>query len=166
MSPEEAGRLFEYHVWARERMLDAVAVLADDAYRRDLGTSFGSVHGTLVHLYGADEVWYERWAGGSPTGLPAAERFADLAALRAAWGKLDPLVRAFVRGLGTEGLARALTYRAFNGQLATVAYFQMLQHVINHGSYHRGQITTLLRQLGAPSAKGMDLIAFYREVPA
>lgn len=166
MTPEEAGRLFEYHVWARERMLDAVAGLASDAYRRDLGTSFGTVHGTLVHLYGADEVWYERWVGGAPTGLPPAERFANLEALRSAWGKLDPLVRGFVRGLGAEGLARALTYRAFNGQLATVAYSQMLQHVVNHGSYHRGQITTLLRQLGAPAPKGMDLIAFYREVPA
>jgi uncharacterized damage-inducible protein DinB len=39
----------------------------------------------------------------------------------------------------------------------------MLQHVVNHGSYHRGQVTTLLRQLGAPAPKSVDLIAFYRE---
>lgn len=166
MTPEEARRLIAYHGWARERMLDAIAGLDDAAYRRDLGTSFGSVHGTLVHLYGADEVWYERWTGGAPLGLPPVERFPDFAAVRAAWSRLDPRMRAFVGGLDADGLARSLTYRAFNGQQATVSYTQMLQHVVNHGSYHRGQVTTLLRQLGAPAAKGMDLIAFYREFPA
>jgi uncharacterized damage-inducible protein DinB len=38
----------------------------------------------------------------------------------------------------------------------------MVQHVVNHASYHRGQITTMLRQLGAPPAKPMDMIAYYR----
>ena len=72
-------------------------------------------------------------------------------------------MRAFVAALGSDGLARPLTYQAFNGQSATVTFWQMLQHVVNHGSYHRGQVTTLLRQLGAPPGKSMDLIAFYRE---
>lgn len=163
MTPEEAGLLVEYHVWARERALAAVAALAPEQFLRGLGNSFGSVRDTVAHLYGADEVWLERWTGGSPTGLPPAERFPDLAALRAAWAKLDPRLRGFVAGLDAEALARSLTYQAFNGQRATVPYWQMLQHVINHGSYHRGQVTTLLRQLGAAAPKSMDLIAFYRE---
>ena len=70
---------------------------------------------------------------------------------------------AFVDGLDAAGLGRTLTYRAFNGQSATLPYWQMLQHVVNHGSYHRGQVTTLLRQLGAAPPQGMDLVAFYRE---
>ncbi|HZN39598.1 MAG TPA: DinB family protein [Planctomycetota bacterium] len=163
MTPDQAGLLLDYHRWARERALDAVAVLSPEQFARALGNSFPSVRDTLAHLYGADEVWYSRWTGGSPRGLPPPERFPDLASLRTAWADLDPKMRAFVAGLGTGGLQRTLTYRAFNGQEGTLAYWQMLQHVVNHGSYHRGQVTTLLRQLGAMPPKSMDLSSFYRE---
>ncbi|MBL9078298.1 MAG: DinB family protein [Planctomycetes bacterium] len=163
MTPSEARQLLAYHVWARERALAAVAALTPEQYRRDMGSSFGSVHDTVAHLYGADEVWLSRWRGGTPRGLPPATQFVDLGALRAAWAKLDPDCHAFVHGLDQAGLARSLTYPAFNGQLATLTYEQMLQHVVNHGSYHRGQITTLLRQLGAAAPAGMDLVAFFRE---
>lgn len=163
MTPEEARLLLDYHVWARERVLAPVAALTAEQFTRDMGNSFGSVRDTLAHLYGADLVWFERWTGGSPRGLPPAAGFPDLATLRAAWAELDPKVRAFVGGLDGPGLARSLRYQAFNGQEATVGYWQMLQHVVNHGSYHRGQVTTLLRQLGVAAPQGMDLIAFYRE---
>jgi len=163
MTPDEARRLLDYHFWARERALAAVAALSPEQFLRDVVSSFASVRDTVAHLYGADEVWLQRWRGGTPGGLPPAQQFADLAALRAAWAKLDPDMRAFVHGLDAAGLARTLTYRAFNGQLATLSYEQMLQHVVNHGSYHRGQLTTMVRQLGAPPPKSMDLSAFYRE---
>ena len=163
MTPDEARLLLDYHVWARERALAAVAALPAEQFTRAMGNSFGSMRDTLAHLYGADEVWLERWLGGSPSSLPPPDRFADLASLRAAWAELDPKMRAFVDGLDASGLARSLTYRAFNGQQATLAYWQMLQHLVNHGSYHRGQVTTLLRQLGAKPGKSMDMIAFYRE---
>ncbi|MFY9345749.1 MAG: DinB family protein [Planctomycetota bacterium] len=163
MTPDEARLLVDYHLWARERALAAVAALTPEQFTRDLKNSFGSVRDTLAHLYGADAIWLERWRGGSPRGLPPAARFPDLASLRAAWAEFDPQLHAFVAGLGAEGLAKQLTYTAFNGQQATLPYWQMLQHVVNHGSYHRGQVTTLLRQLGAPAPQGMDLVAFYRE---
>lgn len=163
MTPSEARQLLDYHLWARERALAAVATLTPDQFLRDLGNSFGSVRDTIAHLYGADEVWLARWRGGTPRGLPPAAQFPDLPSLRAAWAKLDPDFRAFVHSLDAAGLARPLTYPAFNGQQATLTFEQMLQHVVNHGSYHRGQITTLLRQLGAEAPASMDLVAFYRE---
>lgn len=163
MTPDEARQLAEYHVWARERALVAAAALSPEAFLRDLGNSFGSVRDTLAHLYGADEVWLSRWRGGSPRSLPPPGRFVDLAALRTAWAQLDPDFFAFVMGLDAAGLARPLTYQAFNGQSATLTYAQMLQHVVNHGSYHRGQVTTLLRQLGAAAPQSMDFVAFLRE---
>ena len=56
-----------------------------------------------------------------------------------------------------------LRYRTFNGEEMESAFSQMLQHVVNHATYHRGQVTTMLRQLGAPAPKSQDLIRFYRE---
>ena len=54
-------------------------------------------------------------------------------------------------------------YRAFDGQETESVFCHMLQHVVNHATYHRGQVTTMLRQLGAPAPKPQDLIRFYRE---
>ncbi len=56
-----------------------------------------------------------------------------------------------------------IDYRLFSGIAAASPMWQMVQHVVNHASYHRGQVTTMLRQAGAQPAKSMDLITFYRE---
>jgi uncharacterized damage-inducible protein DinB len=159
----DVSLLVDYHYWARDRMLEAVDRLTAEQYTRDLGNSFRSVHDTLVHLYSAEWVWYTRWQGHSPTALLSAETFPDLAALRAAWGDMEGKVRAFVGGLGEDGLARVIEYKLINGTAGSAVFWQMLQHVVNHGSYHRGQVTTMLRQLGVAPPKSMDLIAFYRE---
>jgi uncharacterized damage-inducible protein DinB len=163
LTPEEAILLVEYHIWARERCLAAVGGLTPQQFMQSLGSSFDSVRDTLAHLCGADEVWLARWHGTSPASLPSPARFPDLASLRSAWVPIDVGLRAHVSGLDAEGLRRMVTYRAFNGQTATLPFWQLLQHVVNHGSYHRGQVTTLLRQLGTSPPAGMDLVAFHRE---
>jgi uncharacterized damage-inducible protein DinB len=72
-------------------------------------------------------------------------------------------MRTLVERLGEAGVARPIEYRTTDGKSQAQPFWQMLQHVVNHGSYHRGQVTTMLRQLGAAPPKAMDLIAFYRE---
>jgi uncharacterized damage-inducible protein DinB len=71
-------------------------------------------------------------------------------------------LRAFVDGLGDQGIERVFEYKLLSGQAGATPFWQMLQHVVNHASYHRGQVTTMLRQIGAAPAKPMDMIAFYR----
>ncbi len=65
--------------------------------------------------------------------------------------------------LGPDGIARPIEYQGWDGRWQAQPFWQMLQHLVNHGSYHRGQVTTMLRQLDVPPPKSMDLIAFYRE---
>ena len=101
--------------------------------------------------------------GTSPTALPDSSQFTDVATIRARWSDLEQQVRGFLTALGEEGLSRPFDYRSLGGLPARTVFWQMVQHIVNHGSYHRGQATTMLRQLGAPPAKGMDLILFYRE---
>jgi uncharacterized damage-inducible protein DinB len=71
-------------------------------------------------------------------------------------------MRTFLESLGEPGIHKVFEYTLLNGQTGATVFWQMLQHVVNHASYHRGQVTTLLRQLGAAPPKSMDLIAFYR----
>jgi uncharacterized damage-inducible protein DinB len=155
--------LLDYHYWARDRMLDAVAVLTPEQYTRDLGNSFKSVRDTVTHIYFAEWIWHLRWNGQAPTSPLQPDMFPDLATLRREWQEHEAKMRAFLERTGEEGLARVIEYRLLNGQPGASILWQMLQHVVNHATYHRGQVTTMLRQLGAAPPKSTDLIAFYRE---
>jgi len=162
MDADDLRLLLDYHYWARDRVLEAAAALTPEQFARDLGSSFRSVRDTLGHLVGAEQVWLSRWTGNALRAMPPPDQFADFAAVRAAWAALETRVRAFAAALGTD-FGRVFTYQSFAGHAMNSPFWQMLQHLVNHGSYHRGQVTTLLRQLGAPAGRSMDLIAFYRE---
>jgi uncharacterized damage-inducible protein DinB len=162
MNLQDLKTLLDYHYWARDRLLDALEALTPEQYNRDLGNSFKSIRDTITHIFAAEWAWYGRWQGESPTSLLPADRFPDLAALRRQWGEHEALMRAFVNGLNEAGTSRVIEYKLLSGQPGASPIWQMLQHVVNHASYHRGQITTMLRQIGVAPAKPMDMIAYYR----
>jgi uncharacterized damage-inducible protein DinB len=162
MNFQDLRTLLDYHYWARDRLLEALEPLSAEQAKRDMGSSFPSIRDTVTHLYAAEVAWYARWQGASSTALIAGDQFPDLAAVQRAWLDHEPKMRAFVEQLGEEGIARVFEFKLLSGAAGSSPFWQMLQHVVNHASYHRGQVTTMLRQLGAPPAKSMDMIAFYR----
>lgn len=163
MTPQDVRTLIDYNYWATHRVLDAVAALTAEQFTRDLGSSFRSVRDTLSHVHGAEWIWLSRLHGESPTsGLPH-DRFPDLAATRAAWAETEAGLRAWVDAVGQEELDRVIDYRFMNGQATASRVGHILQHVVNHGTYHRGQVTTMLRQLDAAPPASLDLIAYYRQ---
>jgi uncharacterized damage-inducible protein DinB len=155
--------LLDYHYWARDRMFDALARLSQRDYVADRGNSFRSIRDTVVHLYSAEWSWHSRWRGHSPSAHLLPEAFPDVAAVRSAWLELEPQVRALVGSLGPRDRERVFDYFALNGTPQQSVFWHMVQHLVNHATYHRGQITTMLRQAGAEPPKSMDLITFYRE---
>ena len=162
MTPADLRTLLDYHYWARDRVLDAAALLTPEQFTRDMGSSFRSVRDTCAHIYAAEWAWYSRWQGTSPTALLPLDQFPDVTSLRQHWTELETKMRMFLESLGEPGIHKVFEYTLINGQPGATVFWQMLQHVVNHASYHRGQVTTLLRQLGAAPPKSMDLIAFYR----
>lgn len=162
MSPDEICTLYDFNSWANHKMLDASETLTPEQFTRNLGSSFGSVRDTLAHIYAAEWLWLERWQDRHPTELPSAADYPTLASLREAWMPLERNLNKFVTALTADDLPRLLTSRTTAGKSFTNSFQEMLQHLANHGTYHRGQVTTLLRQLGA-HAPATDLIAFYRE---
>jgi uncharacterized damage-inducible protein DinB len=163
MSPDDLTTLVDYHYWARDRLLAAVDPLTAEQFTRDLGNSFASVRDTLSHLHAAEWVWLSRLNGASPTSLLSHDRFPDLAAVRAGWAETESGLRALAATFSQADCDRVIDYRLLNGQQASSRIAQIVQHLVNHGTYHRGQVTTMLRQLGQAAPKAQDLIAFYRE---
>ena len=119
---------------------------------------------TLSHLHNSEWVWLSRFQGSSPTGALPHERFPDLAAVCAAWAETEVAFARSWAASAQAGLERVVEYRMLNGQPGSGRTWHMVQHMVNHGTYHRGQVTTMLRQLGAAPPKSLDLITFYREL--
>ena len=153
--------LLDYHYWARDVILDAVTELPRDKFLQPTESSFKSVRDTVAHIYAADLVWYKRWMGTSTSLIPY-DQFPDATSIRTAWKDLEAEVRQFVGNLGEAGVNRTFDYKLLSGAPDTAPFWEMLVHVVNHATYHRGQVTTLLRQLGAPPPKPTDMIAFFR----
>jgi uncharacterized damage-inducible protein DinB len=162
MSPEEMRTLFDYNTWANHRSLEAASALTEEQFTRPLGSSFSSVRDTLAHICGGEWVWLERFHGRTPAAMPDITQFATFAALREHWLPQERDLLTFVRGLTQEDLEGVLEYKTMKFGIYRNPLFQALQHLANHGTYHRGQVTTLLRQLGAQPVP-TDLMHFYRE---
>jgi uncharacterized damage-inducible protein DinB len=165
MKPEQIVSLYEFNAWANHKTLQAAGTLSTEQFVRELGSSFSSVRDTLVHIYGVEWIWLERLLGRSPTGFPATKEFADVGKLKARWTDLETLQLQYARGITEADLDEVMEYQTLSFGPGRNPRWQMMQHVVNHGTYHRGQVTTLLRQLGAKPL-GTDLITFYRETNA
>ena len=151
-TPEEIARLFAYNRWANARMLGSVAGLPAEDYTRPVGGSFSTLLDTLAHLYGADWVWLERFGGRSPRELPAIRQASTPEALREKWQEVEEGWAALAEGLETGRLRETLSYQSFKGDDFTRPVGEILAHVVNHSTYHRGQVATLMRQLGKTPA--------------
>jgi uncharacterized damage-inducible protein DinB len=162
MKPAEMMSLYEYNAWADRRVLEAASALTKEQFTKQLGSSFSSVRDTLSHIYGGEWVWLERFQGRSPSAFPDDSEFADIVKLKASWAVLEPALLNFVRGLTQEDLDRVMEYKTFKFGVYRNPLWQSMQHLVNHGTYHRGQVTTMLRQLGAQPIL-TDLMHFYRE---
>jgi uncharacterized damage-inducible protein DinB len=162
MNAEDFRVLYDYNSWANRRTLDACSQLTDEQFTRDMGSSFRSVRDTLVHLMLVEWLWLERWHGRSPNSYAPTSEFPNAGSVRARWAEIDRDLLDYIASLTPEDVQRVVYHTTTAGVPQAAPLWQMLQHLANHGTYHRGQITTLLRQLGA-KATGTDLITFYRE---
>lgn len=159
MTKHDIVTLYAYNRWANGRTLDAVEKLDPAAFVKNLGNSFASIHATLVHIAGAEWAWLRRWHGDSPRKLPT-EEFPTVASLRERFQSLDREREAFLAGVSEERLQQPFDYKDLAGNAMRLPLAQSMQHVVNHGTYHRGQVTTMLRQLGATPIS-TDMSRFY-----
>ncbi len=162
MNVENFRHLYDYNSWANRRTLEACAALSDEQFTHDLGSSFRSVRDTLVHIVLVEWIWLERWHGRAPNAYPPSTDFPNLESVRRRSAEVERDLLDYIASLSAEDLNRIVHHKTMAGTPQAAPLWQMLQHLVNHGTYHRGQVATLLRQSGAKPIS-TDLIAFYRE---
>src|SRR5271156_6308980 len=161
MNVEDFRRLYEYNSWANHRTLDACAPLSEEQFTRDLRASFRSLRDTMVHISWAEWLWLERGQGRSPDKFSSTD-FPNLESVRRRWTEIERNLIEYIGALKPEDLERIISHKTTAGVPQAAPLWQMLQHLVNHGTYHRGQVAAMLRQLDA-KAVSTDLILFYRE---
>ena len=162
MNKRDVEYLYEYSRWANAQVLDAVSKLTPEQFTRDLHSSHRSVRDTLAHILAAEWIWLERWRGVSPSALLAPTEFPTVESLATKWANVEGDYAEFIDGITDESLATVITYKNTKGEEWAYPLGQMMQHVMNHSSYHRGQVATMLRQLGA-EVNPVDLLVFMDE---
>ena len=158
----ELRELFDYNRWATSRLLDCCHPLTHEEFVRPMGGSFASLRDTLVHAMGAEWIWLQRWNGASPPGFPVGWDVETVAAVEARWQALWTEQAEFLAGLHDADTAALVRYHNVAGTTFEAPLWQLMRHVVNHATYHRGQVTLLLRQLGH-EAIGTDLVLYHRE---
>jgi uncharacterized damage-inducible protein DinB len=161
MKIQEIKKLFAFNNWATNRILEALSEVPEADYGKSLKASYGSLRGTLTHLVAAEKIWLSRLTGKPETSLMTEEDAPTLQDLKSAWEEVAGRMAKFLVKLDDEALQKSLRYVTTRGETFTNTFEQILQHIVNHASYHRGQITVLLRQLGFQPVN-TDIIAFFR----
>jgi uncharacterized damage-inducible protein DinB len=162
MTIDEVRDLFAYDQWANGALIAAIRTISDEEFTRDLGNSFPSIRDTLSHIVAGAWVWLRRWHGESPRALPTWERLDQIESHLAA---VEAERLALLDTLSDDDLHRPLTYTNVKGEQWTYALGDMFRHIVNHSTYHRGQLVTMLRQVGA-RAPSTDFLVFRDQTPA
>ncbi|CAN5619241.1 damage-inducible protein DinB [soil metagenome] len=161
---DDIAELLAYNRWAHDRFLEVIETLDPEAVDRQLQSSFPSIRATLLHAVGAEWTWVARWEGGDGA-LPDDWDDLSIEGLREELGLVAARQDAFLATLADGDLAREVHYHDRSGSPHVSSISHMLLHVVNHATYHRGQLTTMLRQVGSrpPST---DFIRYTRRPAA
>ena len=163
MHLQDIHNLYEYNYWANHRLLEVVETVPHEQFIKDLGSSHGGIHGTLVHIMGAEEIWLKRWKGDSPSSFYSAADFPTFDVLSNHWEMVEMEMMGFCHMLKTEAdIQKIITYKDLKGNAYSQPLWQLMQHLANHSTYHRGQVVTMLRQVGVKPV-GTDLVTYFRQ---
>ena len=134
---------YNYTYWANQRYFAIAEGLDDGQLHRMLGHSWGDVHATLVHMMSSEWVWMQRWHGLSPKGHLDQAEYPTLPALKKRWGEVEAEMRGFIEGQTEESLLKPMAYTNFRGEKFRVPLWQMLAHIVNHETHHRGELASM-----------------------
>ena len=162
MTQQEMKLLFAYTAWALNRIFEAVAALPAEQLMKDMQSSHQSIHGTLVHIVASEKLWLERWNGNPSPAYMKAEEAPTLEKLREVWNAVGFGIAEFVAGMTDRKLQEVFEMKTSDGQPHKHLYWQTMLHLVDHCTFHRGQVIAMMRQQGVkPPPTGM--IGFFRE---
>ena len=150
-----------YNNWATKLLVERINKLSDEEITREIASSFPSLYKTIQHMWLAEEAWWQRLKLVEHLDLQSERFTGTFSELTVNLAKQSQQWSEWVNAATDNQLSHVFAYIRNKEQFKMPVY-QMLQHVFNHASYHRGQLVTILRQLGAEKIPATDFSAFCR----
>jgi uncharacterized damage-inducible protein DinB len=161
MTADQLRTHLRYSAWASQRLLEATRAVATEDQSRDVKVSHNSLLGTLAHVYFADAIWYSRVVDPNARVHKPGDHI-DEPRLTAEWTETQQGWLGWAESLSDSDLDRVVEYKSLAGEPFSNTVRQIVMHVVNHATLHRGQAMAIFRMLGA-KPPATDLIFFYRE---
>ncbi|WP_341960416.1 DinB family protein [Planococcus maritimus] len=157
----DSQKMFAYHQWASQKVLELVQDCGEEYYTKEGLNSFPSIRETIRHVIGVEKLWFQRINGvKSPEFTQFDVETVDQA--KQAIMLLHAEMELYFATLSEESWQEELDYRNMKGQEFHHSREEMLFTLVNHASYHRGQITSFLRQFGKVGIP-LDYIYFQKQ---
>ncbi len=159
---ENKAFFIDYHIWAHNKVLQQLQGLTAEEWNKELGGSFPSLQQLCKHLVSADYRWLQRWKGIPLAAIPETFVFENPTQLIDIWQPLFAEMKTISESFFESGIEEPINFITAKGDPFSMPFWQTFYQVVNHGTYHRGQITNMLRMLGKVPA-GTDIFLFFAE---
>jgi uncharacterized damage-inducible protein DinB len=146
-------QMYDYTYWANKRYVAVAEGLSEEQLHRKQGHSWDSVHGVLLHMLSSETRWLMRWGGEAPRGHLAPEDFPTLARVTEKWASVEKELRDFLEAQTEESLEEVRPYINFQGERFQLPLWQMMAHIINHETHHRGELAAMFALMNVPHAE-------------
>ena len=162
MMKEILTQLSAYNVWANQLLLHVINQLPEEKQKQEVPSSFKSLYATLLHMFDAESIWWQRMKLQERVDIPSESFNGDLKELGNSLLHQNRLWHEWIANANTHQLEHVFHYHNLKKEQFKQPIYQMLIHVFNHGTYHRGQLVNILRQLGVEKIPRTDFIDWSR----
>lgn len=152
-----------YNVWANERMADVISKLSDEQCRQPINSSFKGIHATLQHMWDAESIWWQRLKLMEHIDVPGQTFEGTTTELCVQLLNQSKRWKEWADASTDAALEHEFIYRNSKKEQFKQPVYEMLLHLFNHQTYHRGQLITMFRQVGLEQVPGTDFISFLRK---
>lgn len=154
--------LANYNIWANNIVADWLLQISEEQWNETIISSFNSIALTCIHIAGAEKIWYERWINKPNQVFLFAEFKGSKNELVDIWKQASKNIQSFIETIDEQDLNKIFAFKRLNGDNNEMLYWQSFAHVINHSTYHRGQLVTMLRQVGFTNVASTDYLTYTR----
>lgn len=153
ISQDAIIELFDHYYWARDCQLQICSTLTNEQFLKPMDSSFSSLRDTVLHMAVVESLWVQRWRGESPKYMFEPSKYPNLGSVREYWQSIEKETRGFLANLNENVIEKTIVCISSRGQTWKQPLWRFMLHLIIHQSHHRGQVTTLLRQLAGQPAR-------------
>ncbi|MBG9377101.1 DinB family protein [Panacibacter sp. DH6] len=161
MTKQYFKELAAFNLWANNIACGWLGQISDEQWNRHVTSSFNSIQETVLHILSAEKAWLQRFRNETVEWLQATYKGSREEHITL-WKETSAQLKSFIDDFDEQALNTNLDFKRLNGVPYSMPYYQLFAHVVNHATYHRGQLVTMLRQVGFNEISSTDLLGYYR----